>query len=36
MNREIARYASECDTFRKVKADYMKHGGLLQPLSILD
>jgi hypothetical protein len=27
---------SECDTFRKVKADYMKSGGLLQPLSILD
>jgi hypothetical protein len=36
MNREIARYALECDTFQKVKADYMKHGGLLQPLSILD
>jgi hypothetical protein len=27
---------SECDTFRKVKADYMKSGGLLQPLSIPD
>jgi hypothetical protein len=34
MKREIARYASECDTCQKVKADYMKSGGLLQPLSI--
>jgi hypothetical protein len=34
MKREAARYVSECDTYRKVKADYMKHGGLLQPLSI--
>jgi hypothetical protein len=34
--REAARYISECDTCRKVKADYMKPGGLLQPLSILD
>jgi hypothetical protein len=32
----IARYVSECDTCRKVKTDYMKSGGLLQPLSILD
>jgi hypothetical protein len=31
---EAARYVSECDTCRKVKADYMKPGGLLQPLSI--
>jgi hypothetical protein len=36
MKREAARYVSECDTCRKVKADYMKHGGLLQPLSILE
>jgi hypothetical protein len=36
MKREIARYVSECDTCRKVKADYMKPGGLLQPLNILD
>jgi hypothetical protein len=35
MKHEIARYVSECDTCRKVKADYMKLGGLLQPLSIL-
>jgi hypothetical protein len=32
--RETARYVSECDTCRKVKANYMKPGGLLQPLSI--
>jgi hypothetical protein len=36
MKREAARYVSECDTCRKVKADYMKPGGLLQPLSIPD
>jgi hypothetical protein len=36
MKCETARYVSECDTCRKVKADYMKLGGLLQPLSILD
>jgi hypothetical protein len=36
MKREASRYVSECDTCRKVKADYMKHGGLLHPLSILD
>jgi hypothetical protein len=34
IKREAARYASKCDTCRKVKADYMKPGGLLQPLSI--
>jgi hypothetical protein len=31
-----ACYVSECDTFRKVKDDYMKSGGLLQPLSVPD
>jgi hypothetical protein len=31
---EIAHYMLECDTYQKVKADYMKPGGLLQPLSI--
>jgi hypothetical protein len=36
MKHETAHYVSECDTCRKVKADYMKPGGLLQPLSILD
>jgi hypothetical protein len=34
MKREAACYVSECDTYRKVKADYMNPGGLLQPLSI--
>jgi hypothetical protein len=36
MKRKTAHYVSECDTCRKVKADYMKPGGLLQPLSIPD
>jgi hypothetical protein len=36
MKCETARYVSECDTCRKVKADYMKPGGLLQQLSIPD
>jgi hypothetical protein len=34
LKHEIARYVSECDTCQKVKADYMKPGELLQPLSI--
>jgi hypothetical protein len=34
MKRETTRYVLECDTCRKVKADYMKLGGLLQPLSV--
>jgi hypothetical protein len=34
MKCEAARYVLECDTYRKVKANYMKPGGLLQPLSI--
>jgi hypothetical protein len=36
MKRETPRYMSECVTCRKVKADYMKPGGLLQLLSIPD
>jgi hypothetical protein len=36
MKREIARYMSECDNCRMVKADYMKPGGLVQQLNILD
>jgi hypothetical protein len=36
MKRESARYVSECDTCWKVKADYMKPGGLLQSLSVRD
>jgi hypothetical protein len=34
MKRETGRYVLECDTCRKVKANYKKPGGLLQPLSI--
>jgi hypothetical protein len=34
IKRETARYVKECDTCRKVKANSMKPGGLLQPLSI--
>jgi hypothetical protein len=34
MKCEAAHYVSECDTCRKVNADYIKPGGLLQPLSI--
>jgi hypothetical protein len=34
MKREADRYVSECDTCWKVKANNMKPGGLLQPLSI--
>jgi hypothetical protein len=36
MKHETARYVSERDTCQKVKADYMKPRGLLQPLSILE
>jgi hypothetical protein len=36
IKREAARYVSECDTCRKVKADHMKPRGLLQPLSTPD
>jgi hypothetical protein len=34
MKRGAACYISECDTCWKVKYDYMKPGGLLEPLSI--
>jgi hypothetical protein len=36
MKHETARYMSECSTCRKVKADYMKPGVLLQSLSVPD
>jgi hypothetical protein len=36
MKHEAARYVYECDTCQKVKTDYMKPGGPLQPLSILE
>jgi hypothetical protein len=34
MKCETARYVAECDTCQRVKADHMRHAGLLQPLSI--
>jgi hypothetical protein len=34
MKHEAARYVFECDTCQKVKVNYMKPGGLFQPLSI--
>jgi hypothetical protein len=36
MKRETTCYVLECDTCQKVKADYMKPGGLLQHLSVPD
>jgi hypothetical protein len=34
MKREIAKYVSECDTCRRVKANHLRPTGNLQPLSI--
>ena len=34
MKREIAKYVSECDICRRVKARHLKPAGTLQPLSI--
>ena len=34
MKREIARYVSECDVCRRVKAEHLKPAGTLQPLPI--
>jgi hypothetical protein len=34
MNREIAKYVSECDTCQRVKASHLKASGTLQPLPI--
>jgi hypothetical protein len=36
MKREIARYVSECDTYRRIKADHLRPARNLQPLSILE
>jgi hypothetical protein len=36
MECKAACYVSECDTCWKLKVDYMKPGGLLQPLNIPD
>jgi hypothetical protein len=33
---KMYHYISECETCQKIKADYMKPGGLLQPLSITE
>ncbi|WVZ75677.1 hypothetical protein U9M48_023712 [Paspalum notatum var. saurae] len=34
MKREIAKYVSECDVCRRVKADHLKPAGMLQPLAV--
>jgi hypothetical protein len=34
MKYETALYVAECDTCRRIKADHMRHAGVLQPLSI--
>jgi hypothetical protein len=34
MKREIAKYMSECDTYRRIKADHLRPVGNLQLLSI--
>jgi hypothetical protein len=36
MTRKIAKYVSECDTYRRIKADHLRPAGNLQPLSILE
>jgi hypothetical protein len=34
IKREIAKYVSKCDTYRRVKADHLRPAKNLQPLSI--
>ncbi|WVZ71367.1 hypothetical protein U9M48_019959 [Paspalum notatum var. saurae] len=34
MKREIAKYVSECDVCKRVKADHLKPSGMLQPLNV--
>ncbi|WVZ75943.1 hypothetical protein U9M48_023955 [Paspalum notatum var. saurae] len=34
MKREIAKYVSECNVCQRVKADYLKPAGMLQPLAV--
>jgi len=34
MKRKIAKYVSECDTCRRVKASHLRSAGPLQPLNI--
>jgi hypothetical protein len=36
MKREIVKYLSDCDTYRRVKADHLRPVGNLQPLSITE
>src|SRR6185503_21294110 len=36
MKREIAKYVSECDIYRRVKASHLRPAGTLQPLSITE
>ena len=35
MKKEIVAYVARCDVYSRVKADLLKPGGPLQPLSIL-
>ena len=35
MKKEIAAFVARCDVYSRVKADHLKPGGPLQPLSIL-
>ena len=34
MKRDIAKYVAECDVCRRIKAEYQRPAGLLQPLEI--
>jgi hypothetical protein len=34
MKREIAEHVAMCDSYRRIKAEYQKPAGLLQPLRI--
>ncbi|WVZ80611.1 hypothetical protein U9M48_028070 [Paspalum notatum var. saurae] len=34
MKREITEYVSECDVCQRIKADYLKPAGMLQPLAL--
>ena len=36
MKRDVARFVSQCDVCRRVKAQHQKPAGLLQPLEILE
>ena len=34
MKREVAKYVSECDICRRVKASHLRSAGMLQPLDM--